>query len=112
MQRTQDSKSDPTLEGVVPEPRPRSPWRVVSVRALPEWRLAVKFMDGTEGEVDMALFIRSRKVLGTVFEPLRNPVFFSKAHVELGVVTWPNGTDLAPDTMHDEIKAHGRYVMK
>jgi hypothetical protein len=68
-------------------------------------------MDGTEGEVDMEAFLRSKEVLGTVFEPLRNPVLFAKAHLELGVVTWPNGTDLAPDAMHEEIKKNGRWVL-
>jgi len=26
-------------------------------------------------------------------------------------VQWPNGADLAPDTMYDEIKAHGRWIL-
>ena len=35
------------------------PWRVTAVAALPEFRLRVRFLDGTEGEVDVAPLIRS-----------------------------------------------------
>jgi hypothetical protein len=96
---------------IVPEPRPRAPWLVCYVEARPEFRLFVRFFDGLEGEVDIKKFLRSKKVRRTVFEPLRDPAMFEMAYLELGAVTWPNGTDLAPDTMHDEIKAHGKYVM-
>lgn len=111
MRRVKTSRADSALE-IVPEPRPRAPWLVSFVEALPGFRLFVRFFDGMEGEVDMGKFLRSKKVRGTVFEPLRDSTLFEMAYLELGAVTWPNGTDLAPDTMHDEIKAHGRYVMK
>lgn len=33
------------------------PWAVTSVRALPDYRLAVRFADGTEGEADVSRLI-------------------------------------------------------
>jgi hypothetical protein len=37
---------------------------------------------------------------------------FTQASAQLGAVQWPNGADLAPDAMYDEIKSHGRWVLK
>jgi len=68
-------------------------------------------MDGTTGEVDMAAFLANPDTDGTVFEPLRDPAFFSLARIDLGAVTWPNGADLAPDAMHDEIRAKGVWTV-
>ena len=95
-------KEDRTA-GVVPA----APWRVISARVLQGYRLAVRFVDGTEGEVDA-----SRLVLGDdpgVFAALRDPAVFAQAHVVLGAVTWPGDIDLAPDAMYDEIRANGRW---
>ena len=88
---------------------PTAPWRVVSVRALPEYRLTVRFADGTEGEVDISALVR-RPDAG-VFAELADPIAFSRAYVLDGAVSWPGGQDLAPDAMHDEIKAAGRWVV-
>jgi hypothetical protein len=35
---------------------------------------------------------------------------FARVGVDHGAVTWPNGVDLAPDAMYDEIKAESRWV--
>jgi len=45
-----------------------------------------------------------------VFEQLRDPAMFARVGVTHGAVTWPNGVDLAPDAMYDEIKAESRWV--
>jgi hypothetical protein len=74
-------------------------------------RLRVQFVDGTSGEVDMGAFLEGERVTGTVFEQLRDPAFFAQARVELGAVTWPNGADLAPDTMYDAIREHGSWTV-
>jgi uncharacterized protein DUF2442 len=38
-----------------------------------------------------------------VFEPLRDADFFAKVELdeELGTIVWPNGADLAPETLHE-----------
>jgi len=46
-----------------------------------------------------------------VFATLADPEHFSQAHVAFGAVTWPGDIDLAPDAMHAEIKASGRWVL-
>ena len=39
-----------------------------------------------------------------MFEVLKNDEMIGQAFIENGVVTWENELDLAPDTMHKEIK--------
>ena len=88
-----------------------SPWRVISVTALPEAQLEVTFVDGMSGKVDMRAFLSSSKVDGTVFEPLRDPAMFAEARVVMGAVQWPNGADLAPDAMYDTLQHSGVWVL-
>ena len=86
-------------------------WRLVSATVLGHARLAVAFVDGTTGEVDMGKFLSSRRIAGTAFEPLRDPEFFSQARGVLGAVQWPNGADLAPDAMYDAIRENAIWVL-
>lgn len=86
---------------------PSAPWRVTAVSVLPDYRLAVTFVDGTRGIVDLSALV-ARDDAG-IFAPLRDPAIFEQACVELGAVTWPNGADLAPDAMHDEIQKSGEW---
>jgi hypothetical protein len=76
-------------------------WSVVAVEALPDYRIAVKFADGTEGVVDL-----TDDLWGPMFEPLKDPARFAQVTIdrEAGAVCWPDGPDLAPDAMYDEIK--------
>lgn len=60
----------------------------------------VQFDDGRNGEVDFAEYLRE----GTVFEPLRDPAFFRSAKVEGGTISWPNGADVAPETLYEKLE--------
>ncbi|MGH7392166.1 MAG: DUF2442 domain-containing protein [Candidatus Rokuibacteriota bacterium] len=83
----------------------------MAVEPLREMRLRVTFVDGTSGEVRLQRFLESPQVNGTVFEPLRDPNVFRQVDIELGVVVWPTGADLAPDAMYDAIRAQGHWVV-
>lgn len=96
---------------VAPPIEPTVPWRVSEVRVVDHGLLTVRFVDGTEGDVDMRALLRSDRVVGTLFERLRNTDVFSRAAVHLGVVEWPGEIDLAPDAMYDEIRAHGVWIL-
>jgi hypothetical protein len=75
--------------------------KVVKVRALPDHHLEIEFEDGLPGVLDY-----SHVVWGPVFEPLRDPARWAEVGIdEEGVVFWPNGADLAPDTMYERLKA-------
>lgn len=92
---------------VTPPARPAAAWRVREVSALPNYRLAVRFIDGLAGTVDMSALIESTKA--GVFARLRDKALFDQVFVELGAVTWPGELDLAPDAMHTAIKEHGEW---
>jgi hypothetical protein len=86
-----------------------APWRVNTVQVLTAYRLQVRFVDGTEGIVDL-----SRLIAGDnpgVFAALRDPAEFGKVFVLLGAVTWPGEIDLAPDSMYEEIKKIGQWLV-
>ena len=85
------------------------PWRVVDVRVIGAGRLHVRFVDGTEGEVDLGPLLQ-RETPG-VFAALKDPTLFEKAYVDAGAVSWPGGLDLAPDAMYEDIKATGRRIV-
>lgn len=84
---------------------PAAPWRLNALSALPEWQLAVTFNDGLTGIVDLSALVHGPDA--GVFEALRDPAFFAQAYLDCGAVTWPNGADIAPDTMHKEIRRNG-----
>jgi hypothetical protein len=80
------------------------------VRALPGFRLAVQFVDGTAGEVDLSRRVASEQA--GVFSKLRDPALFAQVYLDYGAVAWPGDIDLAPDAMYDEIGAHGCWVLE
>jgi CubicO group peptidase (beta-lactamase class C family) len=72
---------------------------------LPGYRLAVDFVDGLAGEVDLSALIASPHA--GVFSALRDVALFGQVRLDLGAVTWSGGLDLAPDAMHAAIKTAG-----
>jgi hypothetical protein len=72
---------------------------IVAAEALGDYRLHLRFEDGVDGVVDLASHLSFRGV----FEPLRDPAYFSRVRVdvELGTVVWPNGADLDPDVLYE-----------
>jgi hypothetical protein len=76
-------------------------WRMTKVKALPDYRLEVEFEDGVRGVVDC-----SETLWGPMFEPLRDPARFAEVGLdEFGAPCWPNGADLAPDAIHEDLTA-------
>ncbi|SBT07931.1 conserved hypothetical protein [Candidatus Propionivibrio aalborgensis] len=86
---------------------PAAPWRLRALNVLPSWQLAVTFNDGSSGIVDVSELVNGQNA--GVFEALRDPAFFASAYIDCGAVAWPNGADLAPETMHTEIRRSGTW---
>ena len=74
---------------------------VVEVRHVRDYTVWVAFEDGTRGEVDLTSSLR-----GPVFEPLRNIEYFKQVRVdpEIGTIVWPNGADIAPETLYARVQ--------
>ncbi len=101
---------DSTIEVTYPEPVFTHPEDVKNVIALPDYRLAVQFFDGTTGIVEMKAMIEGEGA--GMFAELRDPTKFRAVKIDIGTVTWPNGADLAPDAMHSEFRAHGEWRLE
>ena len=69
---------------------------VVAADYESEYRLRVRFNDGSEKILDFEGWLR-----GPVFEPVRDLAFFRRIFIEGGTVAWPNGADIAPETLYE-----------
>lgn len=69
---------------------------VVRAEYRGSYRIHLAFNDGIESVVDFAQWLE-----GPVFEPLRDEEYFRRFFLEGGTVTWPNGADIAPETLYE-----------
>ena len=76
---------------------------VTEAKALANYRLWLRFSDGTEGEVDLKAFIESDS--RPVVSALLDRAAFAAIRVEMDTVVWENGFDLAPEFLHECAKS-------
>ena len=64
------------------------------VKALPDYRLFLRFNNGVAGEVDLR-----DELEGEIFDTLKDSAQFATAyqHPVMKTVAWANGADLAPE---------------
>jgi hypothetical protein len=62
--------------------------------------IRLTFNDDIEATVDFRSWLK-----GPVFEPLKKPEYFRKFFLDGGTVAWPNGADIAPETLYEAAKA-------
>ena len=75
-------------------------WDVVTVKPLANFCIDVNLRDGSHGIFDMTPYLD----LG-VFQELRDPAYFNCVGVQFHAVTWPNGQDIAPETLHARLNS-------
>lgn len=75
--------------------------RITEARVIRPHALFLRFSDGVEGEVEVLPLL-----IGPIFEPLRDPIFFRLAELDpiCGTVVWPNGADFAPEALRQRIR--------
>ncbi len=65
------------------------------------YRIYLVFDDRTEGAVDFEPWLQ-----GEVFEPLKDVEYFKRFFLDGGTVGWPNGADIAPETLYEQVKSN------
>jgi len=73
---------------------------VISAKYKGEYKIEVIFEDGASGIVDFSKYLLE----GGVFEKFKDMEFFKnfKINEELGVLTWGDEIDIAPETLYSE----------
>lgn len=76
--------------------------RIIEVEARPDFRVWIRFEDGTEGVVDLSDLVGKG-----VFERWTEPGEFGKVYIideETGTIAWPGGLDVAPDRLWQDVR--------
>lgn len=70
---------------------------VADAKYLGGYKLHLIFDNGEERMIDLA-----GNLNGEVFEPLNDKSYFQKFSVNEWTIEWPNGADIAPETLYEE----------
>jgi len=69
---------------------------VVHAEHRGEFRLHIVFNDASENTIDFRPWLQ-----GPMFEPLKDLQCFERFFIDGGTVVWPNGADIAPETLYE-----------
>lgn len=64
------------------------------------YSIHVTFNDGRSGTIDFARWLE-----GPMFEPLKDREYFQRFFLDGGTVSWPNGADIAPETLYAQAQS-------
>ncbi len=81
--------------------------RVIAAEYRGKYRIHLTFNDGVAGTVDFRRWLD-----GPVFEPLKDPAYFARFILEFETVEWPNGADIAPETLYDAARKSQRSASR
>jgi len=65
-----------------------------------DYQIEIVFNDGLTATIDFTRWLN-----GPVFEPLADREYFRRFFIDGGTIAWPNGADVAPETLHEEAAA-------
>lgn len=60
------------------------------------YRIQVTFNDNLQKTIDFAEWLQE-----PIFEPLKDLDYFRRFFIDGGTIVWPNGADIAPETLYE-----------
>lgn len=69
---------------------------VTKAEYISDYLLELTFNDGVKAAIDFSKWIERYPF----FEPLKNIDYFKNFSLDGWTVVWPNGADIAPETLH------------
>lgn len=79
------------------------------VRVVGPYRLRLWFSDGQMGEWSFDRLATDERPVAL---PFREPGFFEQVFLDFGALTWPNGYDLSPVALYDDMTAAGALKLE
>jgi len=70
---------------------------VVAAEYLSDYKIKLTFDNGEKRIADCLQWLN-----GEIFEPLKDKQYFQKFFVDGWSISWPNGADIAPETLYEE----------
>jgi hypothetical protein len=71
---------------------------VTKAKYIRDYLIEVKFNDGTKKVIDFEPWLTER-----IFRPLKSKDYFKKFFIDGPAIAWPNGADIAPETLYDAV---------
>jgi len=69
---------------------------VTKAKYVRDFLIEVKFNDGTKKVIDFEPWLT-----GPIFRPLKGKAYFKRFFIDGPTIAWPNGADIAPETLYD-----------
>lgn len=70
---------------------------VIDAKYVSDYKIRITFDNGEQKIADLG-----KKPGRGVFKPLKNKTYFKKFFVDGWTISWPNGADIAPETLYLE----------
>ena len=70
---------------------------VIDAEYLTDYKIKITFDNGEKRIADCEQWLH-----GEIFEPLQDKHYFQKFFVDGWTIAWPNGADIAPESLYEE----------